>query len=122
MSETDDKKGVETAVNARLGADVAAGYDDDSAIPAGTLDPIYEAKARVLNRAVGISDAGYGYPADGVLDSGYRDGMVGEPRRSALSPSNGSQVSMAAFYRHWVLLPLVVVTAILTSYQLRMGY
>jgi len=28
------------------------GFDDDGAIPKGQLDPIYEAKARVLNRAV----------------------------------------------------------------------
>ena len=31
---------------------VALGADDAGAIPKGTIDPVYEAKARVLNRAV----------------------------------------------------------------------
>lgn len=31
---------------------VAYGADDAGAIPKGTIDPVYEAKARVLNRAV----------------------------------------------------------------------
>ena len=31
----------------------AVGYDDAAAIPKGTIDPVYEAKARVLNHAVG---------------------------------------------------------------------
>jgi len=35
------------------------GFDDDGAIPKGQLDPIYEAKARVLNRA--IQDIGMGW-------------------------------------------------------------
>jgi hypothetical protein len=29
-----------------------AGLDDEAAIPKGTIDPVYEAKARVLNHAV----------------------------------------------------------------------
>lgn len=29
----------------------ATGIDDAGAIPKGTIDPVYEAKARVLNRA-----------------------------------------------------------------------
>lgn len=33
-------------------AAVAAGADDAGVIPKGALDPVYEAKARVLNRAV----------------------------------------------------------------------
>jgi hypothetical protein len=28
------------------------GWDDEAAIPKGTIDPVYEAKARVLNHAV----------------------------------------------------------------------
>ena len=32
----------------------AVGGDDAGAIPKGTIDPIYEAKARVLNRAVSL--------------------------------------------------------------------
>lgn len=35
-----------------VGEDIARGVDDEAAIPKGTLDPVYEAKARVLNRAV----------------------------------------------------------------------
>jgi hypothetical protein len=30
------------------------GLDDEAAIPKGTIDPIYEAKARVLNHAVSM--------------------------------------------------------------------
>ena len=37
----------------RLGGDVAVGINDESTLPKGTIDPVYEAKARVLNRAVG---------------------------------------------------------------------
>lgn len=59
MDETEDKKAPESGVQPRLGEDVAAGIHDDSAIPAGTLDPVYEAKARVLNRA--IQDIGMGW-------------------------------------------------------------
>lgn len=43
----------------RLGSEVALGIDDLSAIPKGTIDPVYEAKARVLNRA--IQDIGMGW-------------------------------------------------------------
>ena len=42
----------------RLGSEVALGIDDVSAIPKGHIDPVYEAKARVLNRA--IQDIGMG--------------------------------------------------------------
>jgi len=35
------------------GADAASiGQDDDAIIPKGQIDPVYEAKARVLNHAV----------------------------------------------------------------------
>ena len=42
----------EPAVDARFGTEAALGIDDVGAIPKGTIDPVYEAKARVLNRAV----------------------------------------------------------------------
>lgn len=42
----------------RLGSEVAVGIDDISAIPKGETDPVYEAKAKVLNRA--IQDIGMG--------------------------------------------------------------
>lgn len=35
-----------------VGEDVAQGIDDKGTIPKGQIDPAYEAKARVLNRAV----------------------------------------------------------------------
>ncbi|KAK5057508.1 hypothetical protein LTR84_011508 [Exophiala bonariae] len=57
----DDKTVVDGSNNDfrnRLGSEVAAGIDDLSAIPKGTIDPVYEAKARVLNRA--IQDIGMG--------------------------------------------------------------
>jgi hypothetical protein len=37
---------------AHVGDNVAVGIDDVAIIPKGQIDPIYEAKARVLNRAV----------------------------------------------------------------------
>ncbi|KAI1384267.1 MFS general substrate transporter [Hypoxylon trugodes] len=41
------------------GEDIAIGVEDVSTIPKGTIDPVYEAKARVLNRA--IQDIGMGW-------------------------------------------------------------
>ncbi|KAI1333583.1 membrane transporter [Xylariaceae sp. FL0016] len=41
------------------GEDVALGYDDEGVIPKGTIDPVYAAKANVLNRA--IQDIGMGW-------------------------------------------------------------
>jgi hypothetical protein len=52
MADVVDKKTPESNLEPRLGDDVARGAYDESAIPAGTLDPVYEAKARVLNRAI----------------------------------------------------------------------
>jgi hypothetical protein len=37
---------------ARVGESVAVGIDDAAIFPKGQIDPVYEAKARVLNRAV----------------------------------------------------------------------
>ena len=34
---------------------VGLGAEDAGAIPKGTIDPVYEAKARVLNRAVSVT-------------------------------------------------------------------
>ena len=56
--EDSDKKAPESGLDRRIGDDVARGAYDETAIPAGTLDPVYEAKARVLNRA--IQDIGMG--------------------------------------------------------------
>jgi hypothetical protein len=67
----------------------AIGADDEAAIPKGTIDPVYEAKARVLNHAVCanmlIKDLMLKYAS---LDSRDRYGMV----------------SMAALHRRWVWL------------------
>ncbi|TPX06707.1 uncharacterized protein E0L32_002203 [Thyridium curvatum] len=52
-----DGKGA--ADEARLGDSVAVGYDDIAIIPKGQIDPVYEAKARVLNRA--IQEMGMGW-------------------------------------------------------------
>lgn len=48
--DTDDKKAGEGHEAARLQNNT--GSDDAAAIPRGEVDPVYEAKARVLNRAV----------------------------------------------------------------------
>jgi hypothetical protein len=42
----------ETNSKAEVGS--LSGIDDVAAIPKGTIDPVYEAKARVLNHAVGF--------------------------------------------------------------------
>jgi hypothetical protein len=41
------------------------GLSDAAALPKGTLDPVYEAKARVLNHAVGTSGRGHARNTDG---------------------------------------------------------
>ena len=48
----DEKQYGDISAPAEIGGDVAVGVDDVGAIPKGTIDPIYEAKARVLNHAV----------------------------------------------------------------------
>ncbi|KAF3069806.1 putative MFS-type transporter PB1E7.08c [Daldinia childiae] len=58
MAESSVKKG-NTNTEQQLGEDVAVGIEDISTIPKGTIDPVYEAKARVLNRA--IQDIGMGW-------------------------------------------------------------
>lgn len=50
----DDKKSAEgqgTYLQNNTDTDVGVGIDDAAAIPKGEIDPVYEAKARVLNRA-----------------------------------------------------------------------
>ena len=82
-----DKK--EAAVDARLGGDVALGVDDAGAIPKGTIDPVYEAKARVLNRAVSHETVEV-HGSSRFIDTGYWHGLV----------------SMAAVHRHWIRMGL----------------
>ena len=53
MSDNDVEKSKPQAPrHGSVGEDIAFGIDDAAALPKGTLDPVYEAKARVLNRAV----------------------------------------------------------------------
>lgn len=55
---TTDKKADEgqeaTYLQSTTDTDVGIGTDDVAAIPRGEVDPVYEAKARVLNRAASI--------------------------------------------------------------------
>jgi hypothetical protein len=53
MTDALDKKNPTPGAEPRED-DIALGIQDESAIPKGTLDPVYEAKARVLNRAVSV--------------------------------------------------------------------
>lgn len=55
----DDKYVLSDTNTPQYGEDVAIGINDPGAIPKGTLDPVYEAKARVLNKA--IQDIGMGW-------------------------------------------------------------
>lgn len=49
--KADDGQGAYLQSNTGTGTDVGVGIDDAAAIPKGEVDPVYEAKARVLNRA-----------------------------------------------------------------------
>ena len=49
---TDEEAKGEKPENHHVDFDI--GLDDAATIPKGALDPVYEAKARVLNRAVGL--------------------------------------------------------------------
>lgn len=61
MSEMTDHKNEATAESGEptMGEGIAAGIDSAAAIPKGTIDPVYEAKARVLNHA--IQEIGMGW-------------------------------------------------------------
>ena len=61
----------------RLGSEVAVGIDEAAAIPKGTIDPVYEAKARVLNRAVSKKcSTWWPVEADMTQGSRHRHGLV----------------------------------------------
>lgn len=91
------EKQIEVQADSRKGPDhytTNVGIDDDTAIPGGQLDPIYEKKARLLNRAVRVSKQ---YPSSwsdleltAPLDPRYWHGLV----------------PMAAVHRGWVWLGL----------------
>lgn len=57
-ADMDDKRADEAEgqgaayLPSNIGTDHGVGIDDAAAIPKGEIDPVYEAKARVLNRAV----------------------------------------------------------------------
>ena len=55
MADYDHKEGLDSKAEPQLGDDIAVGVEDVATIPKGTIDPVYEAKARVLNRAVCMS-------------------------------------------------------------------
>jgi len=62
---------------------------DDTALPAGTFDPVYEAKARVLNRAVSRGPFGCGaqraqrrsHDCDPACGVHAPDGTIRDPQR-----------------------------------------
>lgn len=67
MADATDDKNVCTDIKTPgYGEDVAININEAAAIPKGTLDPVYEAKARVLNKA--IQDIGMGWVSCPVLD------------------------------------------------------
>ena len=47
-----DKKDVENGLSPGVPEDAIIAVEDEAILPKGTLDPVYEAKAKVLNRAV----------------------------------------------------------------------
>jgi hypothetical protein len=51
-SDIEKKGAYENEKRGSVGENIAVGIHDESIIPEGTIDPVYEAKARVLNRAV----------------------------------------------------------------------
>jgi hypothetical protein len=50
---SDDEKVPATATPGHDLESLPSGANEAAAIPKGTIDPVYEAKARVLNKAVG---------------------------------------------------------------------
>jgi hypothetical protein len=55
MAEAIEKTSIERDERDRQSKAVPSAVDDVGAIPKGTIDPVYEAKARVLNHAVSTS-------------------------------------------------------------------
>lgn len=53
-SEPDRKKDGVTSPPATRRVSASIAYEDDAILPTGILDPVYDAKARVLNHAVRI--------------------------------------------------------------------
>lgn len=53
IEDIEDKGGVSPPApsHVQLGGVAPVGEDDDAIIPKGQIDPVYEAKARVLNHA-----------------------------------------------------------------------
>ena len=52
MADAIEKTAIERAERDTGLEALPSGFDDAGAIPKGTIDPVYEAKARVLNHAV----------------------------------------------------------------------
>lgn len=74
MAEVDDGVKPDLVVTGHTKAETeneatAVGEDDDGIIPRGEIDPVYEAKARVLNRAVCVPGCWLVYPLNGMLIS-----------------------------------------------------
>ena len=59
MTDFSDDRKVVADTSPTYGEDIAIGIDSAATIPKGTLDPVYKAKARVLNKA--IQDIGMGW-------------------------------------------------------------
>jgi hypothetical protein len=55
MADAIEKTAIERAERDTGLEALPSGVDDAGAIPKGTIDPVYEAKARVLNHAVSTS-------------------------------------------------------------------
>jgi hypothetical protein len=55
MAEEIEKTPIERSERDTVLKAVPSAVDDAGAIPKGTIDPVYEAKARVLNHAVSAS-------------------------------------------------------------------
>jgi hypothetical protein len=88
MADKELKEPIEATGETR--GTLPSGVDEVAAIPKGTIDPVYEAKARVLNHAVRESTPSPGwqnsiFTADNLADSRDWHGMV----------------PMAALHRRW---------------------
>jgi hypothetical protein len=78
MADTnEDKSGFKALVEPRIQGDVPIGVGDVAVLPTDTIDPVYEAKAQVLNRAVrNTPSIRQERLADIVPDPRHRDGLV----------------------------------------------
>lgn len=102
MAIRDNKANDDSPVTTYVADDVQTG--DDSALPSGTFDPVYEAKARVLNRAIqeiGMGRyqwqlfvvVGFGWASDNMWP--IVTSLIFTPIKNEFNPVHGEYLTLA---------------------------